>query len=109
MEKDWEDSAKHPLPNVPCPSEPKRKESHLVGNEERSPFAHQCCQRSSFLAKSGDSDFVKRLATNLATFSGVFGFSADLETNVKARIMSSSLFSKALPGSQAPSSLPQRS
>lgn len=109
METHWEDSAQHPLPNVPCPSDPKRKESRLVGNEERSLFARQCCQCSSLLAKSGDSDFVKRLATNLATFSGVFGFSADLETNVKARIMSSSLFSKALPGSQAPSSLPQHS
>lgn len=105
MEAHWEDSAKHPLPNVPRPSEPKRKESRLVGNEERSLFARQCCQCSSLLAKSGDSDFVKRLAT----FSGVFGFSADLEMNVKARIMSSSLFSKALPGSQAPSSLPQHS
>lgn len=64
METDWEDSAKHPLPNVPSPSEPKGKESHLVGNEERSLFERQCCQRRSVLAKSGDSDFVKRPATN---------------------------------------------
>lgn len=33
------------------------------------------------------TDFVKGLATNLATFSGGFGFSAVLKTNVKARIV----------------------
>lgn len=90
MEKGWEGSANYRLPNANAksPSEPKRKKCQLVGNEERSLLAHQCCQRSNFLAKSSDlSLFVKRLATNLATFSGVFGFSAILETNVKARIV----------------------
>lgn len=87
MENHWRGAANYHLAKTPCQFEPLRKRRLLVGNEERLLSAHQCCQRSNFLAKSSGSGFIKRLATNLATFSGVFGFPAVLETNVKARFV----------------------